>query len=102
MQRPRFDIEYPFTSRSCKPARLLHQETHRAGLIQQAQSSLHGRRLEVARIHEHAATHQDAVDFSHHRGDPAHVEIALAATAAAVLAFLYISADRWLPKTLVR
>ena len=34
--------------------------------------------LAVARIHEHAAAHQDAMHFGDHRCDPAHVEVALA------------------------
>ena len=66
-------------------AGLFHHEADRVGLVQQAQAAGLLRVFRVARVHEDAATHQDAVGLGHHAGDPAHVEV-LAAYSGAVAA----------------
>ena len=52
------------------------EHRHRVGLVQQAQPARACSGPWCPRVHEDAAAHQDAVHLGHHRGDPAHVEVA--------------------------
>jgi hypothetical protein len=80
-------------------ASLLHQEADRVGLVEQAQPAGFGRVLGVARVHEHAAAHQDAVRLGHHRGDPAHVEVLAARPGTAGQALIDVALDRQAPRS---
>jgi hypothetical protein len=71
------------------------------GSIQQAQTTRLSRVFGVAWVHEHTATHQDAVGFSHHGGDPAHIEIFAAFAGFTSQAFVHIALDGRLPETAV-
>lgn len=53
---------------------------YRVGFVHQAQFAGFGRVAFVLQIHEHAAAHQDAVDFGNHTGYPAHIVVFAART----------------------
>src|ERR1700722_10534670 len=98
----RHDIEDRTVPGAGATARLLDQEADRVRLVQQPQPSRAREILTVARIHEHAATHQDPVGFGHEGGDPTHVEIACPGPALTGEALVHVTLDRRLPITRIR
>ena len=98
----RHDVENALAAGAGAAAGLLDQERDRIGLVEQPQPAGLGRVLVVARIEEHAATHQDAVRFGDQRRDPAHVEILAARPAGAGQAFVDVALHRRLPEPAVR
>ncbi len=81
---------------------LFDEERHRIGLVDQSQPSGLGQIPGVARIHEDAAAHQDAMHVGDHRRHPAHVEVLAAHAGLAGQTFVDVALDRRFPEALVR
>ena len=96
------DVQNRLTARRGGAARVFDQHRHRVGFVHEAQ--LPGLRevAVVARVHEDAAALKDAVDFRHHGGDPAHVEVLAAHAGLAFEQFGDVALHRGFPMTHVR
>ena len=82
--------------------RLLHHHANRIGFIEQTQATGFARVFIVARVHEHTTAHENAVRFSHHGGDPAHVEIFATRPGFTRQTFVDIACDGRFPESAVR
>jgi len=102
MQTCRFNIHNTLAACRAHATGLFNNKRHWVGFIHQAQFACFADFLVIKRIHEDAAACQDAVYFSHHGRDPAHIEIFLAAAfCLAFYALIDITLYRLFPVTLV-
>src|SRR5688572_8923184 len=70
LQAVGFDRENGFAARARAPPRLFDEKADRVGFVKQAQPTGVRQVLAIARIHEDAAAHEDAMRLGHERGDP--------------------------------
>ena len=84
------------------PPGLLHDEGDGVGLVDEAQPPAAVARALVGRVEEDAAAHQDPVGLDHERGEPAHVEVALARPVHALHAVVEIEPHEFVPMPVVR
>ena len=96
------DVEHIGGGIGGRAAGLLENQAQGVGFIHQAQLAGLGRVACVLRIHKHAAAHQGAVDFGHHRGHPAHIIIFGARPGVAGEQFGDVLLHRRIPVALVR
>ncbi len=94
-------VENPVDAVGRGTAGLLDQKGDRVGLVDETQATLAITLAAVGGIAEHAAAHQDAIGVGDQRGDPAHVEVALARTFRALQAVIDIEPDRFVPMPVV-
>jgi len=101
VQRARRHAEDRLPAGARAAAGLLDEEADRARLVEQPEPTRLRGILRIARIHEDAAPHQDAVRLGDHRRDPAHVEVLAARAGLAGQALIDIALDRRLPEPAV-
>src|SRR5690606_35144098 len=82
-------------------AGLFDDHRHRVGLVHQAQLAALTAALFIHRIHEDAAPREHAVYVGHHRGHPAHVEVAPTRPFLALLQLGDVALHRLLPEARV-
>ena len=80
---------------------LLHDHRHGVGFIKQAKFARAFGIAGISRVHEDAAAHQNAVHFSHHRGNPTHVEVLAAGAVLASQKFADVALYGLLPEALI-
>ena len=80
---------------------LLHDHRHGVGFIKQAKFARAFGIAGISRVHEDAAAHQNAVHFSHHRGNPTHVEVLAAGAVLAGQKFADVALYGLLPEALI-
>ena len=85
----------------CLAASLFNQERHRVRFVHQTELAGAVGILIVLRIGEETAAAQNAVDFSHKAGNPAHVVVLAAGTLLAVKQFADVLLHGFQPVTLI-
>ena len=101
VQRGGHDAQHGHAAGAGAATGLLHDHADGVGLVQQAQAAGLAGVLGVARVHEHAAAHQNAVRFGHHAGNPAHVEVFAPGPGFACQALVHIALHRRFPEAAV-
>ena len=81
---------------------LFHDEAHRVGLIEKAQTAALRLDLFIQRIGEKTTPHEHAIDLGDHGGQPTHIEVLFTTPCRSRNALIDVTANRFFPETVVR